>query len=138
MRDADGGRIVNVSSIYGHLAMDGGLYDELLPQAGSEGPVRQPAYHASKGALATLTRELAVALAPWHITVNSVSPGMIHTPGSAPFLTSGIEKSLERRTPSGRFGTPEEIAAAVIYLASDEAAFITGADVRIDGGFSIW
>lgn len=138
MRDLGGGRIVNISSIYGRLAMDGVLYEEVLPQRGLRGPVRQPAYHASKGAIANLTRELAAALGPWRITVNAVSPGMVRTPGSAPFLTSRIEAELERRTPVGRLGTPEEIAAAVLFLASEEAGFVTGLDLAVDGGWMVW
>jgi len=88
--------------------------------------------------LLTLTRELAVAVAPWGITVNAISPGMFMTELSSRVVNAKVKRKLESMTPLGRFGEPREIGYAVRFLASDEAAFITGIDLRVDGGWSIW
>lgn len=132
MRVRQWGRVVNVASVYGSLAMNGSLYPDL--PATARGPTRQPAYHAAKAGLINLTRDLAVAVAKWGITVNAVSPGMIRTDE----LSGGQEALLERATPMGRLGTPAEVASVVAFLASDEASFISGAEVVVDGGWSIW
>lgn len=140
MRDHRWGRIINIASVYSTLVLNNQLYRELLPPGGASGlgPTRQPAYHASKGGLLTLTRDLAVAVAPWGITVNAISPGMFMTEMSARVLNANVKKRLEQATPLGRFGDPPEIGFAVSFLASDRAAFITGINLRVDGGWSIW
>jgi NAD(P)-dependent dehydrogenase (short-subunit alcohol dehydrogenase family) len=98
---------------------------------------RVPAYSASKGGIAQLTRSLAVAWAPDHIRVNAVAPGWIATP-----LTRALRDDQQRsaqlvsRTPLGRWGRPEEIAAPVLFLSSEAASFMTGAIVPVDGGYS--
>jgi NAD(P)-dependent dehydrogenase (short-subunit alcohol dehydrogenase family) len=137
MRDRRWGRIVNIGSVYGTLALNPALYDA-FPFDDVRGPTRQPAYHSSKGAVLNLTRDLAVAVAPWGVTVNTVSPGMIITDQSRGLLSDRVKQALADMTPLGRFGEPREIAHAVRFLASDEAAFITGAELRVDGGWSIW
>jgi gluconate 5-dehydrogenase len=137
MRERLWGRIVNIGSVYGVLALNPSLYDAFTDE-GTLGPKRQPAYHTSKGAILNLTRDLAAAVARWKITVNTVSPGMVITEQSDGILSPEVERKLCDMTPLGRFGKPEEIAYAVRFLASDEAAFITGAEIRVDGGWTIW
>lgn len=137
MRERRWGRIVNIGSVFGVLALNPALYDA-FPEDGPGGPVRQPAYHTSKGALLNLTRDLAVAVAKWGVTVNTVSPGMIMTDQTRDLLSEAVKRKLSDMTPVGRLGEPAEIAHAVRFLAADEAAFITGAEIRVDGGWTIW
>ena len=138
MRDRRYGRIVNIASVYGALGLNAGLYPGMFALDEERGPTRQPAYHTSKGALLNMTRDLAIAVAPWGITVNSISPGMFLTEQAKGIVDDEVIRSLSAMTPVGRFGEPREIGHAVRFLASEEAAFITGADLRVDGGWSIW
>ncbi len=140
MRDQNWGRIINIASVYSSLALNNRLYCGLLPGTNEKGlgPTRQPAYHASKGGVLNLTRDLAVAVAPWGITVNAVSPGMFLTEQSEGLVNEEVKKSLQAMTPMGRFGEPREVAHAVRFLASEETNFITGIDLVVDGGWSLW
>lgn len=110
--------ITNLASIFGLVG-------------GSSGA----AYAASKGAIVNLTRQMALEWAP-AVRVNCVCPGVIETP-----MTAGLrrdpewEKSVLSRYPLRRFGQPEEIASAILFLASDEAAFVTGVALPVDGGY---
>lgn len=137
MRERQWGRIVNIGSVFGVLALNPANYD-VFTEDTEFGPKRQPAYHTSKGAILNLTRDLAVAVAKWKVTVNTVSPGMIITDQSRGLLSDEVKRKLPEMTPLGRFGEPMEIAYAVRFLASDEAAFITGEELRVDGGWTIW
>jgi 3-oxoacyl-[acyl-carrier protein] reductase len=116
MLKARGGRIVNMTSVSG--------------QAGQTG---QANYSSAKAGLIGLTKATARELASRGITCNAVAPGFVLTE-----LTEGLPEALKgqivERTPLGRFGTTEEIASAVAFLASDEAAFITGQVLAVDGG----
>lgn len=87
----------------------------------------------SKGAVNQLTRALAVAMAPWGIRVNAIGPGTVST-GSVEGLSGGDAEGALERTPLGRFGAPEEIAAIAAFLASDDASYITGQCIYADGG----
>ena len=93
-------------------------------------------YPHSKGAILQLTRDLAVHMAPHGIRVNSVCPGFVETQ-----LTAGLKdnpelhKTLASRHPLGRFGTANEIANVIVFLASDQASFVTGANWPVDGGY---
>jgi glucose 1-dehydrogenase len=116
--DGSAGAIVNMSSINEKF----GLPDHV-------------AYSISKGGISQLTRAMAVALAPHGIRVNAVGPGTIDTPILAGVIKdTGFRTKVLSRTPLGRFGRPEEIAAVVVWLASHEASYVTGTTVFADGG----
>lgn len=130
------GRIVNIGSVYGRLALNADFYRSRLPKDAEAGPVREYAYPSSKGGLLQMTRELAVALAPLAITVNAVSPGMIDAVPER--LPNDVRTALTGMTPLGRLGSPQDIGSAVAFLASREAGFITGTELAVDGGWSAW
>ena len=119
LRDAKKpGRIINISSVH---------EDMVFPHFAS--------YSASKGGLRMLMRNLAVELGPLGITVNNVAPGAIITPINKSLLENKSELDpLLRNIPLGRMGTSEEVAGLVAWLASDEAAYVTGSTYVIDGG----
>ncbi len=137
MRAQGYGRIVNIGSVYGSLALNGRLYASMLPDT-PMGPTRQVAYHASKGGVLNLTRDLAVAVAPWGVTVNCISPGMFLTEQADVVVDNSVIAALTKMTPIGRMGDPVEVGYAVAFLASEEAAFITGVDLKVDGGWTLW
>jgi len=114
-----GGRIINTGSFVGLLGVPQGT-----------------AYAASKAAVIHLTRLAAVELAPRGITVNCVCPGTIATPAVLDIPDNPEIPFSESRTPLGRLGTPEEVAAAFHFLASDESSYITGAILPVDGGIT--
>jgi NAD(P)-dependent dehydrogenase (short-subunit alcohol dehydrogenase family) len=116
---ADGGRIINLASFVGII-----------------GVPRGTAYAASKAAVAHLTKLGAIELAPRRITVNAISPGTILTPAVTGIPDNPEIPFVERRTPLGRLGQPDEVAALCHFLASDEAAYITGQNIAIDGGIT--
>jgi NAD(P)-dependent dehydrogenase (short-subunit alcohol dehydrogenase family) len=103
---------------------------------GLVGGATSSSYAASKGAIVNLTRQMALEWAP-RVRVNCVCPGVIETPMTAELRQdpAWAEATL-KRYPLGRFGRPEEIAAAILYLASDEAAFVTGVALPVDGGYT--
>ena len=120
LRKAGGGSIVNISSIYGMV--------------GSE---TSAAYHASKGAVRIFTKAAAIQYAADGIRVNSVHPGFVDSPmTAASHALPEVHNLRISRTPLGRMGTPEDIAAGILYLASDESAFVTGSELVIDGGMT--
>lgn len=115
------GSIVNISSIHGFL-----------------GTGNAATYCASKGGVTNLTRQLAVDYAPEGIRVNAIAPGCVVTAMSKPFReTPAIMAEYKARTLLGRLGTPEDVAYAALYLASDEASWVTGHCLVIDGGWTI-
>lgn len=136
---------VGIKAVFWTAQMLSALRDPALPAslvtlsspAASLGFLRASAYSAAKGAVAALTRQLATELGPSGLRVNAVAPGSILTPGTHVVLDdAGWDKRLAR-TPLGRLGTPADIADAVAFLASDEAAFINGQSIGVDGGFSV-
>ena len=114
------GALINIASIMAHRGL------------------RQlTAYSATKGAVVALTRGLAVEYAPFGIRVNALCPGFVHTALTERALRNpAIEKALVESTALRRLGEPEEIAKAALFLASDEASYITGAELAVDGGMS--
>lgn len=131
------GRIVNIASIYGKLALNNAYYPTLPAKSkGDRGPYRETAYHASKGGLLNLTRELAVATGPWGITVNSISPGMM--PPDADLNQDYDVNVFLNNTPTRSVGRPKHIGHAVCYFVSEQADFTTSAELVVDGGWSIW
>jgi NAD(P)-dependent dehydrogenase (short-subunit alcohol dehydrogenase family) len=114
------GRIVNVSSVHAVVSE----------------PNAAP-YTATKGGLEAMTRTMASELAPHGITVNCVRPGATRTRMSEPIYTPPIVRSLEAKIPLGMIAPPEWVAAAICYLASDEACYTTGACLDVDGGYAM-
>jgi glucose 1-dehydrogenase len=118
IRQGQGGRIINISSVHEDLPMPGNA-----------------AYCASKGGLRMLARTIAVELAKADITVNNIGPGAVFTPIDADVEAKPImERALMGEIPLNRWGKPEEIAGLAVYLASDEAGYVTGSTYFIDGG----
>ncbi|CAB4932305.1 unannotated protein [freshwater metagenome] len=111
--------VINISSIFG----------------ASGGFGASPAYHAAKGAVRLLSKNAAIHWAQSGVRVNSVHPGFIDTPMLDQARGTEMEGLMTGMTPMGRLGRPEEIAAAVAYLASDDASFVTGSELYVDGGF---
>ena len=99
------------------------------------GMPEHPAYAAAKGALCSLARQLAVEYAP-EVRVNALLPGPVLTPAWDEIDADGRALTITA-TPAGRLGRPEEVAAAIAFLASDDASFITGASLLVDGGWSV-
>ena len=118
MRKRGAGSIINISSIYG-----------LIGSAGSA------AYHGTKGAVRLLTKAAAAQYAPENIRVNSVHPGVIKTP-MLEALTEQDLVAITAMAPMKRAGTPEEVGYVVLFLASNEASFVTGAEYVVDGGYT--
>ena len=125
MRRAGSGSIINLSSIYGII-----------------GAPDLPPYHASKGAVRLMTKTDALLYAKDKIRVNSVHPGFIWTPlveqlaKSSPQGLEAYRRELDAKHPIGHVGEPDDIAAGIVYLASDEAKFVTGSELVIDGGYT--
>ena len=120
MRKAGGGAIVNISSVFGIIGSPGFI-----------------AYHGAKGAVRLMTKAAALEYAKQGIRVNSIHPGIIDTPiiGSSRIAQDAVEQ-FRAATPLGRIGRPEDIAHGSLYLCSDEASFVTGAELVVDGGWT--
>jgi NAD(P)-dependent dehydrogenase (short-subunit alcohol dehydrogenase family) len=123
METAGGGSIINIASFVALVGCS----------------VPQDAYTASKGALLSLTRSLAVQFAPKGIRTNAICPGPVETPMLMDWLVKDEEAKRIRlaRNPTGRFGKPEEIVHMAIYLASDESRWTNGASLVVDGGITV-
>ncbi len=103
--------------------------------SGMRGNVGRAAYGASKGGVVTLSQVMAADLAPLGIRVNVISPGPIETPLLAPMMATSGAAEWRAAVPLGRFGAPEDVAAAATFLCSDEAGYVTGHVMAVDGGF---
>jgi NAD(P)-dependent dehydrogenase (short-subunit alcohol dehydrogenase family) len=116
-----GGAILNVASMFAFF-----------------GAPHAPAYAASKGGVAQLTKSLAVAFAGESIRVNALAPGWIETPMTAvPRANAARNAELVARTPMGRWGTPADVAGPALFLCSPAAGFVTGVVLPVDGGYLI-
>jgi len=113
------GRIVNITSVVGVTGNPG-----------------QANYVASKAGIIGLSKSLAQELASRNVTVNCVAPGFIATP-MTDVLSDKQKESILARVPAGRLGSPDDIAAATLYLASDEAAYVTGQTLHVNGGMAM-
>ncbi|GCF11660.1 SDR family NAD(P)-dependent oxidoreductase [Dictyobacter arantiisoli] len=125
-QEPQGGVIVNIASVAGMIGIE-----------------RRLPYSASKGAVISITRSVAMDFVQQNIRVNAICPGTVHTPFVDGYLARSFADTkdeelakLHARQPIGRMGRPEEIASAALYLASDEAAFVTGSALVIDGGWT--
>jgi 3-oxoacyl-[acyl-carrier protein] reductase len=116
MMRARSGRIINIASV--------------VAQMGNAG---QANYVAAKGGLIGLTKAIAMEIASRNVTVNAVAPGFIETP-MTDVLSDKVKEELKQRIPLGRMGTPRDVAAAIVFLASDEAGYITGHVLDVNGG----
>ena len=121
------------------LEQGSGSIIHLASIEGLEGINSQLAYNASKGGVVLMTKNMAIDYAPQGIRVNCLCPGMIETPMTEMLRTEGlreVREQMRRFHAMGRFGQPEEVAAAALFLASDDASFVTGAALTVDGGFT--
>lgn len=114
------GKIINLASMY---AIFGGA--------------RVPSYSAAKGAMVQLTKSMAIELAPHNIQVNAIAPGWIETDLTALARSSPMSEAILARTPANRWGQPEDLIGAAVFLASAASDFVTGVTLPVDGGYSI-
>ena len=120
VRQGHGGKIIIISSILAELAFPGSA-----------------AYNMAKAAINHLCETMATELATHRINVNTINPGWIDTPGERAFTTEEHIQAAAQHMPWGRLGTPADIAAALAFLASDDADYITGTTLRVDGGYMV-
>ena len=122
-----GGKIINIASMYSIF-----------------GGAAVPSYSAAKGAIVQLTKSMAIELAPHNIQVNAIAPGFIETELTAMAWRnpdpnwSKMNQMIIDRTPCQRWGQPDELAGAAVFLASGAADFVTGVSLPVDGGYSIF
>jgi NAD(P)-dependent dehydrogenase (short-subunit alcohol dehydrogenase family) len=124
------GSIVNIGSLYASVSPDPRMYDHVPMDPPF---LKPPAYGASKAGLHNLTRYFATHLAGRGVRVNTLSPGGIAGGQDAEFVTK-----FSSRVPLGRLGRPEELVPPLIFLASDASSYVTGINLKVDGGFTAW
>lgn len=124
MKQRGWGRIINIASIAGLLGVDAQILDAI-------------GYHASKGAVIALTRDLAVKLAPFGITVNAIAPGFIPTKMSRGVLAQSGDQ-VRRSVPMGWLAEPDDMKGTAVYLAGEGSRYVTGQVIAVDGGTTAW
>ena len=123
MSERMAGKIINIGSMYSYFGS--GLI---------------PSYSAAKGAIVQLTKSMAIELAPYNIQVNAIAPGWFKTDMTAPVRSAEMKEmndEIVARTPTGRWGEPDELVGTAIFLASHASDFVTGVMIPVDGGYSI-
>jgi NAD(P)-dependent dehydrogenase (short-subunit alcohol dehydrogenase family) len=120
-----------------HLIARAGCVVNLSSVAVSFGIRNAAVYTSIKGALDALTRQQAVELAPHKVRVNAIAPGPVETPGASTVIDRAGWEARRNKTPIGRLATTDELGAAVVYLASDDARSVTGVTLKIDGGITL-
>ncbi|HEY8259109.1 MAG TPA: SDR family oxidoreductase [Gemmatimonadales bacterium] len=124
------GSIVNIGSLYASVSPDARFYDHL---AADPPFLKPPAYGASKAALVNLTRYLAAHWGPMGVRVNALSPGGVEGGQDAEF-----KRKFTSRVPLGRMAAAQDLRGPLIFLASDASSYVTGIELRVDGGFTAW
>jgi NAD(P)-dependent dehydrogenase (short-subunit alcohol dehydrogenase family) len=130
MAQAGRGSVINIGSLYASVSPDARLYDH-IPSAPPF--IKPPAYGASKAAVVNLTQYLAAHLAPHGVRVNTLSPGGVLGEQDAEFKRKFCE-----RVPLGRMATAEDLRGPLLFLASRASAYVTGINLMVDGGFTVW
>ena len=130
MVKAGRGSIINIGSLYASVSPDPRFYDHIV----SDPPfLKPPAYGASKAAIVNLTKYLATAFGPHNVRVNALSPG-----GVLGAQDEDFKRKFCARVPLGRMALHEDLVGPIQFLASDASAYVTGTELRIDGGFTAW
>jgi len=122
------GSVINIGSLYASVSPDARFYDHLQPAF-----LKPPAYGASKAALVNLTRYLATHWGPRGVRVNALSPGGVLGSQDADF-----RRKFTARVPLGRMAETQDLGGPLVFLASDASAYVTGTELRVDGGFTAW
>ncbi len=130
------GLLLTTQAAAKHFGPEGGSVINISSVVSTQGVAHASVYSATKGAVDSLTRALAKELGPRKIRVNTLNPGMVETEGthSAGLTESDLRRDMEAQTPLGRIGRPQDIAPAAVFLASSDAAWITGESFFISGG----
>ena len=126
MKNSDGGKIVNIASIYGSTSSDERIY-------GDSGRNNSEVYSATKAGLINMTQYMATHFGKYNIQTNSISPGGIYNQQSEDFV-----KNYEYKTPMGRMGKVQDLLSALFYLVSEDTQYTNGQDIAVDGGFLAW
>ncbi len=133
MRKQRSGSIITISSIYGLCGLDKSLYVD-----SREEDFEFPAYHASKGAVVNLTRDLATSLGRFNVRANCICPATFVSDQNRHILQGDVLKKINERTPIQRTGEADDLKGVAVFLASDASKYITGTILPVDGGWTAW